>query len=147
MVMAVRQCNTEHIAQCSMTSASPEPPDAATGGLITLYHLVGRQGDNQHNNNATCTHFAGRFYDHCNVAVLYQTHHPMEEEFVAFIKPTKYHHRASTRSDITQLDTLKPVDSYTPVDMLAPNKNRGVTYQTDENHISKTTVYLGGVVH
>jgi len=30
--------------------------------------------------------------------------------------------------------------------MLAPNKNRGVTYQTDENHISKTIGYLVGVV-
>ena len=79
MVMAVCQCNTERIAQCSMTSASPEPPGAAIGGLIALYRLIGRQGDNQHNDNATCTHFAGRFYDHRAVAVLYRAHHPMEE--------------------------------------------------------------------
>ena len=44
------------------------------------------------------------------------------------------------------------VDSYVhrektaPVDMLAPNKNRDVTYQTDRNHISKTIGYLVGVV-
>ncbi len=30
--------------------------------------------------------------------------------------------------------------------MLAPNKNRGVTYQTDGNHIIKTIGYLVGVV-
>jgi len=30
--------------------------------------------------------------------------------------------------------------------MLAPNKNRGVTYQTDGNHISKTIGYLDRVV-
>jgi hypothetical protein len=30
--------------------------------------------------------------------------------------------------------------------MLAPNKNRGVTYQTARNHISKTIGYLVGVV-
>jgi hypothetical protein len=31
-------------------------------------------------------------------------------------------------------------------DMLAPNNNRGMTYQTDGNHISKTIRYLVGVV-
>jgi hypothetical protein len=30
--------------------------------------------------------------------------------------------------------------------MLAPNKNRGVTYQTDGTHINKTIGYLAGVV-
>ena len=30
--------------------------------------------------------------------------------------------------------------------MLAPNNNRGMTYQTDGNHISKTIGYLVGVV-
>jgi hypothetical protein len=29
--------------------------------------------------------------------------------------------------------------------MLAPTKNRSVTYQTDENHIGKTNGYLVGV--
>ena len=30
--------------------------------------------------------------------------------------------------------------------MLAPNNNRGMTYQADGNHINKTIGYLAGVV-
>jgi len=30
--------------------------------------------------------------------------------------------------------------------MLAPNNNRGMSYQTDGNHISKTIGYLVGLV-
>ena len=77
---------------------------------------------------------------------------PQWRRFVAFIKTTKRHHRASTCSDITQPYTPTSVDSdiaswkRAPVDMLAPNKNWGVTYQTDGNHTSKTTGYLFGVV-
>ena len=53
--------------------------DAAIGRLLTPYCLGGRQGDNQHNENATCTHFAGRFDGHRDAAVLYHTHLLMEE--------------------------------------------------------------------
>ena len=76
MTMALRQCNTERIAQCSMTRASPE----ATGRRHqATTHSVSRQGDNQHNDNGTCTHFAGRFDGHRDAVVLYRTHRPMEE--------------------------------------------------------------------
>ena len=74
--------------------------DAAIGGLLAPYCLGDRQGNNRHNNNATCTHFAGRFDGHRHVAVLYCTHRP-----VAFIKANKLQHRALTRSDITPSDT------------------------------------------
>ena len=62
--------------------------------------------------------------------------------FVAVKKATKHHHRASTRSDITQPDRPMPVVSdissqkRAPVDMLAPNNNWGMTYQTDENNFN-----------
>jgi len=57
MAMAVRRCDMERIAQCSMTRASP----------------------NQHNNDATYNHFAGQFEGHRDAATLYCTHRPMEE--------------------------------------------------------------------
>ncbi len=82
----------------------------------------------------------------------YTAHIAWWRRFVAFIKATKRHHWASTRSNSFQPDMQMPVDSFisswkkTPVDMLAPNKNRSVTYQTDGNHISKTIGYLVGVV-
>ncbi len=45
-----------------------------------------------------------------------------------------------------------PVDSYISswkrarVDMLTPNNNRGVTYQTDEKHLTNLREYFVGVV-
>jgi len=31
--------------------------------------------------------------------------------------------------------------------MLAPNNNRGVTFQTDEKHLNNMSEYFGGVVN
>ena len=82
----------------------------------------------------------------------YTAHIAWWRRFVAFIKATKRRHWASTRSNSIQPDMQMPVDSFisswkkAPVDMLAPTKNRSVTYQTDGNHISKTIGYLVGVV-
>jgi hypothetical protein len=56
-----------------------KPLIAAIGQLLALYRLGGRQGNNQHNKNAKCTHFAGRFDGHQDAAVLYRTQRPMEE--------------------------------------------------------------------
>ena len=41
-----------------------KPLDAAIGQLLAPYHLGGRQGKNQLNNDATCTHFVGCFDGH-----------------------------------------------------------------------------------
>ncbi len=66
--------------------------------------------------------------------------------FLAFIKATKHHHQASTCSNITQSDMTTPVVSgisswkRAPVDMLAPNNNRGMTYQTDEKHFFQNSL-------
>jgi len=53
--------------------------NATIGQLLAPYCPGGRQVDNQHNNYAKCTHFAGRFDGHSDAAVLYRAHHPMEE--------------------------------------------------------------------
>ena len=58
-----------------MTRASP----VAIGQLLAPYHLGSRQSNNQHNNYAKCTHFAGRFDGHRDAPVLYRAHRPMEE--------------------------------------------------------------------
>jgi len=71
---------------------------------------------------------------------------------VAFIKATAPHHRVSTRSDITKPDTLRRLfrtshrEKRAPVDILAPNNNRGMTYQTDEKHLTNLREFLVGVV-
>ena len=66
--------------------------------------------------------------------------------FVAFIKATKRHHRASTHSD--SIKVVSAISSWkrAPVDMLAPNNNRGMTYQTDEKHLTIFPEYFVGVV-
>ncbi len=56
-----------------------KPLNAAIGQLIAPYRPGGRQGDNQQNDNAKCTHFAGHVDGHCDVAVQYRAHRPMEE--------------------------------------------------------------------
>ena len=72
--------------------------------------------------------------------------------FIAFIKATKRHHWVSTRSDIAQSDMpmLVVLDissgKRAPVDMLAPNNNRGMTYQTDHMNQNKLVEYSAGVV-
>ena len=53
--------------------------DVAIGQLLTPYRLGDCQDDSKQNNNVLCTLFDGHFDDHCNVAVLYPAHHPMEE--------------------------------------------------------------------
>jgi len=66
-------------------------PDAACPGLLRkpLYPAIGRllapyrpgggHGDNQQNDDAKCTLFAGLFNGHCDAAVLYRAHCQMVE--------------------------------------------------------------------
>jgi hypothetical protein len=51
MAMAVRQCNTKHIAQFSMSRATPEALDAAIRQLLAQYHPSSRQGNSKQNDN------------------------------------------------------------------------------------------------
>ena len=73
----------EAIRSASPDAACPgllrKPLDAVIGQLLALYRPSSRQGDNQQNDDETCTHFAGRFGGHRDVAVLYRVHFPMEE--------------------------------------------------------------------
>jgi hypothetical protein len=60
----------------SPNAARPElhqkPLNAAIGQLLAPYRPGGCQCDNQHNNYAGCTHFAGRFDGHRDAAVIYR---------------------------------------------------------------------------
>jgi len=75
-----------------------KPLDTAIGRLIPPYHPGGCQGDNQQNNDATCTQFAGRFDGPNGGPVLCCMHHRMEEVH-GFHKSPKRQHRASTHSN------------------------------------------------
>ena len=149
---AWKQITWHHPMQHVQVYLHRKPLDAAIGRLLTPYRPNCRHGDNQQNNHVKCTLFAGRFYGHHDATVLYRAHHLMEE-VRGFHKNTKRHHRASTLSDITNqthhsrliLTSWKRTTA--TVDMLATNKNRSVTYQTDGNHISKTIEYLVGVLN
>ena len=70
-----------------------KPLGAAIGQLLAPYRPGGLQGDIQHNDNAKCTHFAGRFDGHHNAVVRYQAHLLMEEVH-NFIKANKCCHQA-----------------------------------------------------
>ncbi len=73
--------------------------------------------------------------------------------FVAFIKATKHHHRVSTSSEITNRTRLPLIlGVYFIVKSLkksssCPNKNRGVTHQTDEKHLNNMSEFFVGVVN
>jgi hypothetical protein len=81
----------------------------------------------------------------------YTVHIAQWRRFVAFIKATKRHHRAITRSDRHQSDMPTPISGvYFIVKSLkksssCPNNNRGVTYQTDEKHLNNMSEYFVGV--
>jgi hypothetical protein len=51
----------------------------AIGRLLAPYRPGGRQGDNQHSDNAKYTHFDGHFDGDRDAAVVYRKHRPMEE--------------------------------------------------------------------
>jgi|LakMenEpi03Aug12_release.lakeMendotaPanAssembly.Ray.scaffolds.fasta_scaffold3642706_1 hypothetical protein len=56
-----------------------KPLDAAIGQLLAPYRPGSRHGNNQQNNDAKCTLFAGLFDGHRDVAVLYRAHRQMVE--------------------------------------------------------------------
>jgi hypothetical protein len=60
----------------------------------------------------------------------YTMHIARWRRFVAFIKATKHPHRTSTTPVVSDISSWKRA----PVDMLAPNNNRGMPYQTNKKH-------------
>jgi hypothetical protein len=117
--------------------------DTAIWWLLAPYRPGGRQGDNQHNDKATCTPFAGRFDGHRDAAVLYRAHRSIEE--------VRGFHKSHWRPPLGE-HSLR----YCPIGntnagcfghyMLAPNNNRGMTYQTDEKNLNNMVEYYVGVV-
>ena len=79
MAMAVRRYDMERITRCSISRALPEATGCCHRATNRSVLPRGRQGDNQHNNNGTCTRFAGRSDGHRDAAVLYRAHRPMDE--------------------------------------------------------------------
>jgi hypothetical protein len=91
------------------------------------------------------TQFAGRFGGHRDVVVRYRVHHPMEE-VQGF---TRSHWMPKSGKHLLQLHQL---DMITPDFLMffiikllkrpqntriEPNNNRGMTYQTDEKHLTR----------
>ena len=72
---------------------------------------------------------------------------------MAFIKANQRRHRASTHSDRHQSDMPTPILGVDFIVKLlkksssCPNNNRGVTYQTDEKHLTIFPEYFVGVVN
>ena len=142
-MMAVRQCDTERISRCSMTRASPK----ATG---RRHRAVVRATI-----NTTMMKYVPTFLA-ISMAIAMRRYYTARiaqwRRFIAFINATKHHHWVSTRSDIAQSNTpmLIVLDissgKRAPVDMLAPNNNRGMTYQTDKKNQNKLVEYSVGVV-
>jgi hypothetical protein len=155
MAMVLRQCDTEteRIAWCSMTRASPEATERfhrPTTRFVSPWRPPGRQSTQRL----------------CKMYPLYWLFRwPSRwggntmciarwRRFVAFIKikATKCHHRVSTCSNRHQLDMPTPISGvYFIVKLLkksssCPNNNRGVTHQTDEKHLNNMSEYFDGVV-
>ena len=128
-----------------------KPLDATIGQLLAQYCPGGRQGDSKRCNDATCTHFAGHFDGRGDAAVWYRVHCPMEE-VCGFHKshltpPSDEHYlryyKRNTPSPVVSDISLR---KRAPVEMLAPNNNRGMTYQTDEKHWTNLRESFVGVV-
>ena len=85
----------------------------------------------------------------------YTVHIAQQSRCMAFIKATKRHHRASTRSDSINRTCLplifvaylivKCQKKGHKVKWMAPNNNRGLTYQADEKHLTHLLEYFFGI--
>jgi hypothetical protein len=126
----------------------PKPLDAGIGQLLALYHPSVRQGNNQQNNNQTIQPptllavlmaIALRRY---NTACITQWRRSR-----ASPEATGCHHWASTRSNsITgtcqrRFCSMRKRPQSTRI---SPNNNRGMTYQTDEKHLTSMREYFVG---
>jgi hypothetical protein len=114
------------------------------GRLLTLYRTGGRQGDSKLNNDANVSTLLAVL-----MAVVVRPYYTARiaqwRRFMAFLKATKYRHRASTRSDsINQTCLPLIIGVYFIVKSLkngssCPNNNRGMTHQSDEKHLNNNT--------
>ncbi len=87
----------------------PKPLDAGIGRLLAPYCPSVGQGNNKQNNNQTIHPLCWpRFDGHCDAAVRYRAHPPMDG-VMASLEATGCHHWASTCSNSHQLDMPTPV--------------------------------------
>ena len=141
----------EHISQCIMTRASLE----ATGRRhwATTCSVLPRWPPGQQQMKQRCNMYtlAGHFDGHGNAAVWYRVHCPMEEVcgfHKSHLTPLSDEHYLRYYKRDTPSLVVSDISSWkrAPVEMLAPNNNRGMTYQTDEKHWTNLREYFVGVV-
>ena len=97
MAMAVRRCDTERIARCSMTRASPEATECHH--QATTRYVLRRRPPVWQSTQRLCKIYP--FADRLTVIAMrryYNERIAGWRRFMAFIKATKCHHWASTRS-------------------------------------------------
>ena len=155
MAMAVRQCNTELIPQCSMTRASPEATgrchQVTTRSVSPWWPPVRQSTQWKCNMYPLCWSF--RWPSRCGGTIPCTL--PDGGGSRLSYKATKRRHRASTRSDRHQhqSDMPTPISGvYFIIKLLknsssCSNNNRGVTHQTDEKHLNNMSEYFVGVVN
>jgi hypothetical protein len=150
MAMAVRWCNTKHIAQCSMSRATPE----ATGcrHRVTTCSVLPQQPPGQQANKQQSTNAPKKLAILMAAAVhLYNTTHIAQyRRSRASLEATGCHHRVSTCSDKHQSDipTLVFFEFFSSstctkrsqIDAKAPVFNKGITYQTKERGLTKVSI-------
>ncbi len=153
----VHRSNTDDIAQCGMSTATPE----ATGrrhwatACTVLPQCPPRQQST--NNNQQIHHQSWPFWWplQCSGTIPRASSNQWKRSR-ASLDATGCHHWASTCSDTHQLDMPTPVflmffivksskkATNTRSTRIAPNNNRGMTYQTDEAHLTSLTEYFVG---
>jgi hypothetical protein len=154
MATAVRRGNTDGIAQCGMTRATLEATGCRHWGTtrsVSPQRPPGQHANKQQSTNtptklAVLMAIAMRRYDTARIGRWRGSR--------ASLKANGCHHRASNCSDSMQSDIPTPVLSDVfhrqivshKTTRIAPNNNRGMTYQNDEKHlISIREYFVGGV--
>jgi len=151
MAMAVRRCHMECIAQCSMTRASPEATGrrhwATTCSVLPQRPPERQQTKRRYNMYPLCWPFQWPW--RCGGTIpptspdgggSWLSQKPLNATIgraLALFLPIR--HATPVGLDITLWKRA-------PVDVLAPNNNRGMTYQTDEKHLTNLGEYSVGVV-
>ena len=154
IAMAVRQCNTAHIAQWRRrrSRAFIKPTKRCHRTTTCSASLRRPPGQQQTKRQCKwqckCVHFAGHFDGRGGVPVLYRTHRPMKEvhgfhksHINAAIRPAPH----SNSINRTRLPLILGV--YFIVKLLkksssCPNNSRGMTHQSDKKHINDMSEYL-----
>ena len=148
--MEVRQSDTDSIAQCGMSRATPEATGRrhwVTTHSVSPQRPPGQQSTQQQSSNtptklAVLMAIAMRRYNTPRIAQWKRSR--------ASLEATGCHHQASTCSNRHQSDMPTPVfsDVYHKkghkTTRIAPDNNRGMTHQIDEKHLTSLIEYFDG---